>query len=471
MFGSVSRRELFGVGLAVAAGAALSACGSSGKDSGTGTTTTSASNDPTAIAADAYTFGYPLVLMDATRSAGGPINQFVHADSLPGPDDRLVVRVNLDTLYSQAWLDLTVEPLVLRVPGMEADRYWLMQRLDAWTDTTHDPSSLRPQVTAAGPTPPFTYLITGPGWSGDVPEGMTRLAMPTNTVWIIGRVQLNGPDDIPAVRAIQSGLLLAPLSAFLADPGIATPGVPFSAGVKGASPSQEVAALDGPAFFTKLCALMSANPPGAADTAALNRFATLGIKPGGSPFADAAVLTAGVEAGKKQLADYRDPHGVDVNGWSYSTDLGTYGTNYALRAHTAYFALGANLPQDALYPTLSGTADANGTPQRFRLHFAPGQLPPVDAFWSITAYDADSFLIPNPANIYAVGHQVPVTKNPDGSLDLTVQNADPGPAVPTGNWLPIPATGKFSLTLRLYAPKPEAAQGKWQPPALTPAPA
>ncbi|WP_369640698.1 DUF1254 domain-containing protein, partial [Nocardia sp. JMUB6875] len=428
--GGISRRGLFGVGLAVAASAALAAC-SSDKDGGSAPTTT-LSADPAAIAADAYVFGYPLVLMDATRAAGGPTNQFVHADSLPTSEDRYVVRMNLDTLYSQAWLDLTAEPLVLQVPGMEADRYWLMQLLDAWTNTTHDPNSVRPQVNSGQQTPPFTYLITGPGWTGSVPAGMTQLRMPTNTVWIIGRVQVNGTDDIPAVRAIQEKMKLAPLSAYQADPEISTPGVVFGSGLKGSSPSKEVANLDGPAFFAKLCALMAADPATAGDAPALKRFATLGITPGGTPTADAAVLDAGVTAGKKQLADYRNPQATEVNGWSYSANVGAYGTDYPLRARTAQVGLGANLPQDALYPTLNGMADINGTPQRFRLHFTPDQLPPVDAFWSITAYDADSFLVPNPANIYAVGHQIPITKNPDGSFDITIQNADPGPTVPSG---------------------------------------
>ncbi|WP_228566872.1 DUF1214 domain-containing protein [Nocardia sp. SYP-A9097] len=130
--------------------------------------------------------------------------------------------------------------------------------------------------------------------------------------------------------------------------------------------------------------------------------------------------------------------------------------------------LGANLPQDALYPTVFGMADENGTPRRFTITFPAGQLPPVDAFWSITAYDGDSFFVPNPANIYAVGHGIPPVPGPDGSVVFAIQSADPGPAVPQGNWLPIPASGKFSLTLRLYAPKPPAIDGTWQPPALTP---
>jgi len=247
---------------------------------------------------------------------------------------------------------------------------------------------------------------------------------------------------------------------------ISTPGVTLDGTQRTASPSSQVASMDGPAFFGKLCALLSVDPPAPADQPAMRRFATIGVTPGGTPTAPATVLTAAVRAAEQRIADYQDPKSRDVDGWICATDVGTYGTDYPLRAHTAYFGLGANLPQDALYPTIDGVADDNGAPRRFRLHFPAGQLPPVDAFWSITAYDADSFLIPNPAGIYAVGHEVPVTANPDGSVDIAVQHADPGTTVPHGNWLPIPAVGKFSLTLRLYAPKPEAVQGKWQPPKL-----
>ncbi|MFC9893016.1 DUF1254 domain-containing protein [Nocardia sp. NPDC127579] len=460
----VGRRAMLGMlGLAMASGTALAACGSDDSSSSSGTSTSG--SDPTGVATDAYVFGYPLVLVDATRGTA-PVNQFMHADSLPTAADRVVVRMNLDTLYSQAWLDLSAEPLVMQIPDMGPDRYWLMQMLDAWSNTAHNPSSVRPQTTPGQTTPPFTYLATGPGWNGTVPDGMTRLEFPTNTVWVIGRVQVDGESDIAAVRAIQEKMKLAPLSAWQADPNLTTPGMTIPDAQKATSPAAAVAAMDGTAFFTKLCQLMSDNPPAPDDHEAMTRFAPLGITPGGTPTADPAVLNAAVTKAKQQIADFKDPEAQNDNGWLFSTDVGAYGTDYPLRAHTAYFGLGANLAEDALYPSLNGVADADGRPRRFRLHFPAGQLPPVDAFWSLTAYDGDSYLIDNPAGIYAVGHQIPVTANPDGSVDIAVQNADPGAAVPRGNWLPIPVAGKFSLTLRLYAPKSEAAEGKWQPPAL-----
>ncbi len=233
-----------------------------------------------------------------------------------------------------------------------------------------------------------------------------------------------------------------------------------------ANPISTVAAMDGSTFFTRLCTLMAANPPAAADQPAVRRFASLGITPGGKPTTEAAVLDNAVKAAKQRIAAYRDPRARTVDGWVYSLDWGTYSTNYPLRGYISRFGLGANLAEDALYPAFTAKADDKGIPRRFRLHFRAGQLPPVNAFWSLTAYDADGFLVANPTGIFSLGDQLPLTKNADGSVDITVQNADPGVAVPRNNWLPIPATGEFSLTMRLYAPKPEALQGSWRPPSV-----
>ncbi|WP_245678026.1 DUF1254 domain-containing protein [Nocardia acidivorans] len=461
-----SRRAMLGV--AAAAGLSIAACSRSEESSGTSTTSTVSNTDAVAIATDAYIFGYPLVLMHATADSSGPVNRFRHARGLPTAADRILARTNLDTLYSTAWLDLSGEPMVLQVPAIAHGRFWLMQLLDAWSNTVHDPSSMRPR---GRPDPPFTYLITGPGWTGRVPDGLTHLPMPTNTVWLLGRVQVDGVDDLPAVRAIQDQLRLAPLPAWLADHGAPTPGAPITRG-QGfhTSPVADVAALDGRRFFDRLCGLMAADAPARADAPALKRFAGIGIEPGGS--ADAlrlADLNAAAADARKTIANYVDPGAHTENGWLFHDNLGSYGTDYRLRAATALGGLGAQPRGDAVYPTIEApAADNDGVPRTFRLRFEPGQLPPADAFWSLTAYDSDNFLVANPAGIYTVGHQAPPVAGPDGAFEVLVQNADPGPAVPHGNWLPIPATGTFSLTLRLYAPRPEATDGSWKPPRLNP---
>ncbi|MFE7801388.1 DUF1254 domain-containing protein [Nocardia sp. NPDC057440] len=476
--GQFSRRSMLGIGAMTVAGLGLVAC-SDDRESTSSTTTSStttgsaAAGDAKAIAADAYIFGYPLVLMDATRAVAAPVNSFDHG-VLPDPAEKGVVRLNLDTLYSQAWLDVRSEPMVLQVPAMDAGRYWLMQILDAWSNTVHNPSSVEPHTASGTTSPPFTYVITGPGWTGTLPANTTQLSVPTPTVWIIGRIQINGDADTAAVQALQQQLKLVPLSEWAQGNEGGTVSRTHVTDPTAIPPVQQIAAMDGRAFFDRMSALMATDPPAAADADAMKRFAGIGITPGGNvdkldaAALDAAALDAAVTDAKRQIADYVNPQLENENGWMFATNVGTYGTDYKQRAYIALTGLGANLPQDAIYPTVFGDADDNGAPRRFRIRFPAGQLPPVEAFWSVTAYDADSFLIPNPDNIYAVGHQVPVVPGSDGSVELAVQNANPGPSVPTGNWLPIPASGKFSLTLRLYAPKPAATEGDWHPPSLEP---
>ncbi|UGT44989.1 DUF1254 domain-containing protein [Nocardia yamanashiensis] len=458
----ISRRAVFGLGMAAAAAFGLSACGDSGDSSSATTSTTPPSNDPKDIAIDAYVFGYPLVLTDVTRETGGPANQFVHQNP-PTPQEKQVVRLNLDTLYSQAWLDLRAEPMVLQVPAIESGRYWLMQLLDAWTNTVHDPSSMDQQIKPGKSDPPYTYLITGPDWSGSVPGGMTQLAMPTGTTWLLGRIEYKGTADLANVRAIQRQLKLAPLSVWSADPN-AVQGGPGAQAAGGPSPAYTVAAMDGPTFFDRLCAVMALNPPAAADAPAMKRFATIGVKPGATidPLS-ADLLTTAATTARKQIPAYHDPDGQDQNGWVFDLNVGTYGTDYPLRAEVAMLGLGANLPKDAVYPTVNANADGG---KRFRLTFPKGELPPVGAFWSLTAYDAHSYLIDNPAGIYSVGHLTPAVAGSDGSVEIAIQSEDPGSSVPTGNWLPIPASGPFSVTLRLYAPKASVLEGKWRVPKL-----
>ncbi|MEV6279063.1 DUF1254 domain-containing protein [Nocardia sp. NPDC051832] len=449
----LSRRSMLALSAAAAAGAGLA--GRAAADPG----------DQIAAAVQAYVFGYPLVLMDVTRAAAVqhlPVNRLANVAATPTPDSTYVVRPNLDTLYSQAWLDLRAEPVLLRVPAMADGRYWLMQVLDMWTNSEHDPSSIAPLGHA-----PHTYAITGPGWTGSLPAGVTRLPMSTATAWLLGRIQVAGPDDLAAVQDIQQQLRLSPLSGWDA----AGPGASIAAlgNLGGPRPPDVVAGMDAGAFFGRLCAVMGDNPPAAADAPMLARLASIGITPGRyTPTLPDGVLDRALEVAKAQIRTALLGQvlvGAE-NRWFTPEVVGVYGTDYLARATIAQVGLGANLRRDAIY--LNTQAIAAGPLKRYRLHFAPGQLPPNDAFWSLTAYTGESYLVPNAAGIYAVGPGV--VTNPDGSVDLVVQAEDPGPAVPQGNWLPIPAAGMFSLTMRVYAPKPEALDGRWRPPALTPLP-
>ncbi|WP_330253583.1 DUF1254 domain-containing protein [Nocardia sp. NBC_00565] len=460
----VSRRSLLMAG--AAAGTGLVACGKSTDSDGSASSSSTPPSDPRSIATDAYIFGYPLVLVDVTRESSAaalPANQIAAIGAID-PTLNAVVMPNIDTVYAGAWLDLRAEPVVLQVPEMDPGRYWLMQIMDAWTNTAHNPSSVAPQV-KAGQNPPYGYAITGPNWSGTLPDNLTRLAMPTATAWLIGRIELRNSADLAAADGLLRQVLMAPLSVWqrgerpppIIDPETAIP----------ISPPQQVARMDGRTFFDRLCALMVTNPPAADDAPAMHRFSKIGIGPGGKVDGVAvADLNAAVAAGQLHIPDYANPEARRENGWDLATNLGAYGTDYLLRASTAWTALGANLPQDSVYPEISANAGEQGAPRRYRLRFEPGQSPPARAFWSLTAYTAERYLVPNAAGIYSVGHQRPVVPLPDGAVELAIQADDPGPDVPQGNWLPIPESGTFRLALRLYVPEDRALDGSWKPPSL-----
>lgn len=459
----LTRRAALGL---LAAGASLVACGHGGEGDITPSGTAA---ERQRVATDAYIFGFPLVLLDVRRSSNveaGPVNRLRHADSLPTPELRGVPRIDVDTLYSAAWLDLRREPVLYRMPPIESGRYWMTQLVDAWTNTAHSPTSVRPRV-PPGSAPPYTYAAIGPGWSGTLPEGVVPLPVGTPDAWFIGRIEINGPSDIPAVRAIQDEMRLAPLSEWGSadNTGFAVP----PPRVLAQAPVAQLEQMYARDFFEQMCDLMEKNPPAAADEPALQQFATIGIRPGGEPRGVSNdELQAGADAGMRRIAAYVSPGTQQRNGWVVDTQVGgNYGTNYLLRATTAWHALGANVAEEVLYMALFDNADESGESIPFRLRFAPGRTPPVDAFWSLTAYDGEGLLVANTAEIYSVGHPRPVQFASDGSVEVALQYADPGTSVPAGNWLPIPQDGPFSLLLRLYAPKREALELLWYPPPLT----
>lgn len=429
------------------------------------------------IAAEAYIFGFPLVLMDVTRevmtavpnSAGrkAPINQLGHLRQFPDASFTDVVSPNVDTLYSFAWLDLKHEPMVLSVPDADR-RYYLMPLLDAWTNVFASPGS---RTTGSAR---HAFAITGPHWRGELPVGVEQIKSPTDLVWLIGRTQTNGKSDYPAVRVFQDKLKLTPLSAWGEKAYQAPANVPVSARVDETTPPPEqVLKMDSTAFFARLNALMKDNPPAAADAPALRRFATIGVAPG-QPFNPARLDNAvargierGAAAGKqKLLTDAKKPHGRQVNGWDFMPDTGNYGTRYDWRAVVALVGLGANLSEDALYPRAAG--DSEGRPldgaQRYRIRFAKGQLPPANAFWSLTLYNDKQALAANPLNRYAIGDRDRLKFDKDGSLTIYLQHDSPGRNL-QANWLPTP-DGPFNLVLRVYWPKPEMLDGRWQTPPI-----
>jgi hypothetical protein len=427
------------------------------------------------IAKEAYIFGYPLVLMDVTRQVGtacpsptamcAPINQFANAPAFPDHTFTDVVRPNADTLYSAAWLDLSKDPMVLSVPDTKG-RYYLMPMLDAWTNVFASPGS-RTTGTGKG-----DFAVVGPGFKGKLPAGLKKIESPTNLVWIIGRTQTNGKADYGAVHAIQKEYKLTPLSAW-GKPYTPPAKVPVDPKVSKEPPVKQVEKMDAQTFFGRLNALMQANPPAAADAKAMQKFAAIGIAPG-KKFSleglDPAVKTA-LEKGVKDayqeiLAEAKKPRGKVVNGWILAYDLGSYGTKYLHRAAVAWVGLGANLPEDAIYPI--NRVDGEGKPltgqNKYVMHFTKDQIPPVKAFWSLTLYNDKQAFVENPLNRYAIGDRDKLKFNPDGSLDLYIQHESPGKDKES-NWLPAPKDG-FDLVLRLYWPKKSVLDGTWAPPPV-----
>jgi hypothetical protein len=429
-----------------------------------------------AIGVDAYVFFYPLITMDITRRVTtnvepgktpgfGPANAFSNFSAYPTADFKAVVRPNFDTLYSSGWLNMTMGPMVLSVPDTDG-RYYLMPMLDMWTDVFASPGW---RTTG---TQPENFLITPPGWSGAVPVGMTRISAPTPYVWIIGRTKTDGPADYDAVHKIQAGYKITPLSEWGKTAQPAEVKIDPNVDMK-TPPKTQVDTMSAGQFFAYAAELLKVNPPHITDQPIIAQMKRIGIEPGNSFDLDKADPTirsglAKVPEEARQLMAWKLPTLARVvNGWSLNTDsMGVYGNYYLKRAIVAQVGLGANLPEDAVYPI--NLADDTGKPldgaNKYSLHFNQGDTPPVNAFWSITLYDPEGFQVANPLNRFAVSSWMPFKYNADGSLDLYFQNESPG-ADKEANWLPAPR-GPFNLTMRLYAPKSEALTGKWSPPSV-----
>jgi hypothetical protein len=435
-----------------------------------------AEQDAYEIGVEAYTYLYSLVLMDATRrqavnvEAGkaigrGPMNVFTHVPIFPPADFRDVVRPNFDTLYSIAWLDLTKEPMVVTAPDTQG-RFYLLPMLDMWTDVFASPGK-RTTGTGAG-----RFGVVPPHWNGKLPQGVQRIDAPTPYVWIIGRTQTNGAKDYEAVHKVQAGYTITPLSQWGKKPqpvkAIIDPAVDMKT-----APMIQVDTMAAGKFFAYAAELLKVNPPHITDQPIIARMRRIGIVPGQSfdlGKADPAVMRALERAAPDALKNMQTKIPTlarVVNGWSMNTDtMGVYGNYYLKRAIVALIGLGANVPEDAVYPLNLGDADGKpltGT-NKYVLQFAKNEIPPVAAFWSITLYDKDGFPTANALNRNAIGDRDDLKFNADGSVDLYFQNESPGKDKES-NWLPAP-TGDFNLTMRLYAPKLEVLDGRWVPPPI-----
>ena len=435
-------------------------------------------------AIDAYVYAYPLVTMELTRRAStnvvkpegplAPMGQFAKLREYPAPAMHTVTAPNADTLYTIVWLDVSKEPWVLGFPDMKG-RYYLMPMLDGFTNVFADPGK---RTTGTGPQ---KYAVTGPGWTGTLPPGVKELKSPTGMVWVLGRIYCTGTSaDYKAVHALQDKFTAEPLSAY-GKPYTPTPGVVDTSIDSKAAVRDQVERMDAAAFFKLFASLLRANPPSAEDAPMVAKLAQIGIVPG-QEF-DAAKLDPAVAkvlpgvpkaAQQKIMAWFKEAvvakDAVVENGWFFTLKAGLYGTNYIQRALVTAIGLGANRPQDAVYPT--SEEDGAGKPylgtNPYLIHFPKGQLPPVNGFWSLTLYDAQFFFYPNKLGRQTLSQRDRLKVNKDGSVDLYVQNASPGKDKES-NWLPAPPD-KFVLMFRLYWPKeksPSLLDGTWKLPAVT----
>jgi len=429
-----------------------------------------------AIAQEAYTYFYQLVLMDITRKQAtniepgkvigrGPMNMFVNVPAYPPADFRDVVRPNFDTLYSIAWLDLTKEPLIVSAPDT-GGRYYLLPMLDMWTDVFASPG-WRTTGTKA-----VNFLVAPQTWQGTPPAGVERIDAPTPFVWIIGRTKTDGPADYDAVHKIQAGYKITPLSQW--GKTAVTPAISIDPSVDmKTAPKVQIATMPADKYFAYVAELLKVNPPHITDEPIIARMKRIGLETGKSfdtakldPAIRDALADAPAQA-QKLMAWKLPSLARVVNGWSMNTDtMGVYGNYYLKRAMVAELGLGANLPEDAIYPI--NLADDAGKvldgANKYVLHVDKASAPPVNAFWSVTLYDAEGFQVANPLDRFALSSWMPFKYNADGSLDLYFENQSPG-TDKEANWLPAPK-GPFNLTMRLYARKSDALTGKWEPPLV-----
>ncbi|PLZ00851.1 hypothetical protein CY652_18540 [Burkholderia sp. WAC0059] len=420
---------------------------------------------------DSYVFGYPLVLMDVARedSTGtGPgeaeANTLRSAGALPPVGAANPPTPGLDTLDSSGWLDLSNGPVLVSLPNSRG-RYMDARALDMWTNVVWSSGA---QITArSGGLKSQTIAFAPAGWKGDLPAHVQRVDVPTRYVWVLARIETRG-GDAAAIRRLQRAIRVAPLSAPDDDDaqpaagGAGESGDPAPSG----TPVAQVAALDANGYFDRLAQALADNPPSPDDAHALKVLSDIGVQPGEPvdlPHDATTAVSAGLTDGQARVAT--PPNDLLAgNGWTWVGDeAGRYGQDYVLRAYAASSEPGLGTRDDEVRARVAVDSDGhalNGA-NRYVIHFAPDQLPPVRGFWSITAYTTDGALDADAPVRVAYGERNGMRRNRDGSLDVRVSAERPRGA----NGVRAPQ-GDFQLVLRLYAPKPQATDGSWLPPAV-----
>jgi len=429
------------------------------------------------IAKEAYIYGVPMVTVYSTLyefsvdkggpQYKGPFNSILNVARVFTPDDTAFVTPNSDTPYTFIGPDLRAEPMVLTVPAMEKNRYFVFQMMDLYT-FNFDYVGSRTTGNNGG-----DFLIAGPNWKGPVPKGITKvIRSETQLVNVVGRTQLFNPGDLDNVKKIQAGYKLRPLSGYLGKP--APPPAPEVNWIKPMVPAEQSKSLE---FFNQLAFLLQLTSINPAEAALRKRFESIGIVPGKTfdttSLSDTrkTALLNGIGEGQKEIDTYRATLG------GKSADL--FGSraflknNYLKRATGTQVGIGANSKDEALYPIYDKDNEGNsldGNKGRYVLRYADGKFPPVNAFWSLTMYARPGqLLVKNPINRYLVNSPMlpNLKRDADGGLTIYIQNESPG-GDKESNWLPAPK-GPFMMAARYYWPKPELLDDKWKSPAVQPA--
>jgi len=458
-------------------------------------TSASKSTQTIANAKAAYTYLYPLVLMDYTQSKNthvavpdatyghAPVNQLGRMTYFPTDTFKAVVKPNVDTYYSTAFLNLET-PMVLTYPAV-TERYFILPLLDAYGNVF---SSLGSRTTDVNES--HTYLIVNQKWKAEhpnyqLPEGIDSVIVShTDMVWLLGRTEAeNGSDQVAIDYMDEYGLI--PLSQY--------PNWNYQPGPQPVDPNfdtntptkDQVDSLSIEDFFTQGAHLMVKNPPTEADiqNGIVEQMRSIGIVPGKdftldfSPEVNAALtaLPTLMTSAWDSLTTSPIPS-TTINGWNEKLgDIGNFGTDYQMRAIVGYIGLGANIKEDAVYPATVYRYDNNDisnepikldASNNYTLTMTKDQIPPVDAFWSITPYNAENYLVKNPINRFALGDRSDLYFDQDSSLTFYVSNKAPINKDEYKNWLPIPASGNFNLTMRLYMPDEAILDTVWTPPFI-----
>ena len=424
--------------------------------------------------AKAYVYAFPLVMMDLTREAAraasvgeitAPPNQFSVMTHYPDASFRAVARTGLDTLFAVAWADLDEEPLVLSVPDT-GGRYYVIALFDMWSNVF---ASIGKRTTG---TAAANFLIAGPGWRGTPPPDVTETyRSPTRYVWVNGQMQADGPQECVAVTELQRQYRLTPLSAW-GEPWSPPAEVPVAPGADTPPPLERVQKMDAGEFFGRFARLMEDNPPAPADGKMVKTLKAVGIEPG-KDFDIASVDRHTAKGLQRAMGTFGILQKAlkklkPENGWLViPKNFADYGTDYKTRAGIALIGLGGIWRQDVVYPT--AFKDGDGKPldgaNRYVLHLDEGQTPPANATWSVSMYDPQGYYVPNTIDRYNVAPWMPLAYNDDGSLDMYIQAASPGEKKGS-NWLPAPASGPFSLTVRIYWPTDAVLDGTYMLPPV-----